>query len=137
MADEESQPSGGGASMHDFIAQLRGVTDRLAGLTGLAQALPSVSGLPSLPGLPKLPPPPGALSAAQLHSVATTVGAQRKSIAAMRTQLEAFDEQLAVLERIIVPLTEWSKTWAELEKRFTDLAPGSGGTGSGRSERTK
>jgi len=33
----------------------------------------------------------------------------------MQAQLRVFDEQLAMLEGIIGPLAEWSKTWAEFE----------------------
>lgn len=33
----------------------------------------------------------------------------------MQAQLGVFDEQLAMLEGIIGPLAEWSKTWAEFE----------------------
>ena len=61
-------------------------------------------------------PLPGALSAAQLDSIARRVAAQRSSIAAMQAQLAAFDEQLAVLEGILGPLTEWGKTWARFER---------------------
>jgi len=33
----------------------------------------------------------------------------------MQAQLRAFDEQLAMLQEILGPLAEWSKTWAEFE----------------------
>jgi len=61
-------------------------------------------------------PLPGALSAAQLGSIARRVAAQRSSIAALHAQLAGFDEQLAVLEGILGPLTEWGKTWARFER---------------------
>ena len=61
------------------------------------------------------PAAPGALSAAQLNLTASSVASQRQSIAAMQAQLRVFDEQLAMLEGIIGPLAEWSKTWAEFE----------------------
>ena len=54
--------------------------------------------------MPALPSPPGALSAAQLRAIAQTVRAQRESIGAMQAQLEAFDQQMAVFERILDPL---------------------------------
>ena len=47
--------------------------------------------------------------------------AQRQSITAMRAQLDAFDQQLAVFERILDPLVEWSGTWARLEEAVGDF----------------
>jgi hypothetical protein len=101
-----------GRSIDEFVHQLRGFTDRARSLAG---AVPSKLSLPSLPS------PPGAMSAAQLRAVAQTVTAQRKSIAAMRAQLDAFDQQMAVFERILEPLVEWSTTWARLEEAVGDF----------------
>ncbi len=98
-------------SVEEFVSQLRGFTDRARGLA--AGAVPF--------SLPRLPSPPGALSAAQLKAIAQTVTAQRQSIAAIRAQLDAFDEQLGVFERILEPLVEWSSTWARLEEAVGDL----------------
>jgi hypothetical protein len=133
MADDEERASGGiPGVMQDFLAQLRGVAERLEGLTGLGSvSLPAMPSMPSLAALRSVPLP-GALSAAQLKAIASSVGAQRRSIQALRSQLEAFDEQLAVLERILDPLAEWSKTWADIEERLTKLRLGSGGEGQGR-----
>ncbi|MBV9093589.1 MAG: hypothetical protein JO132_06895 [Streptosporangiaceae bacterium] len=69
-------------------------------------------------------PLPGALSAAQLAAISSSVAAQRRSIEALKTQLSSFDEQLAVLEQILSPLTEWSRTWAEVEQRLLDMSRG-------------
>lgn len=124
---EEGHGSGGrGAAgpIGDVIAQLRGITDRLTEVTGLARAMPPLPGLEALRRLPPMPPLPGALSAGQLRSISTGVAAQRSSIAALRAQLDAFDAQLEVLEKLIGPLTEWSATWAQLEKRLTELGAG-------------
>jgi len=85
--------------MREFIAQFRGVTEKLELFAGLGDSLPSVPGLPSLPGLPAWPAP-GALSASQVESIAASVSAQRRSIETLATQLAAFDEQLAALEQI-------------------------------------
>jgi hypothetical protein len=99
-----------GRSIEEFVHQLRGFTDRARAVAG------------SVPGrLPSLPSPPGAMSAAQLKAIAQTVHAQRQSIAAIRAQLDAFDEQLGVFERILDPLVEWSGTWARLEEAVGDL----------------
>ena len=114
-ADADRTPPPGsivGRSIDEFVGQLRGFTDRARSLAG------------SVPGkltLPALPSPPGALSAAQIRAIAEVVGAQRQSIAAMSAQLQAFDQQLAVFERILDPLVEWSSTWARLEEAVGDL----------------
>ena len=132
MADDQERASGEvPVLMREFIAQLRGVTERLAGLARLGESLPTLPGMPSLPGLPGLLawPAPGALSAAQLASVAGSVTAQRRSIEALKTQLTAFDEQLVVLEQILEPLVEWSRTWADLEGRLMNMP---GGPGAGK-----
>ena len=76
-------------------------------------------------GLPMLPPP-GALSAAQLSAMTLRGGrAARQHRGPGQAQLRAFDEQLEVLEKILVPLAEWSRTWAEMER--TMMPPGSAG----------
>jgi hypothetical protein len=108
-----------GRSIDEFVQQLRGFSDRARSLAG---------SVPSRLHLPALPSPPGAMSAAQVGAIARTVRAQRESITAIRAQLDAFDQQLAVFERILDPLVEWSSTWAQLEKAVGDFArPGSDG----------
>ena len=113
--DAEREPAASGVvgrSIDEFVSQLRGFSDRARSLAGSA-----TSRLP----LPALPSPPGALSAAQLSAIAQTVRAQRESISAMQAQLEAFDQQMAVFERILDPLVEWSSTWARLEEAVGDF----------------
>jgi hypothetical protein len=119
MADQQERPEPEtatgrlvGRSIDEFVNQLRGFSDRARSIAGV---------VPSKLHLPALPSPPGAMSAAQVGAVAQTVKAQRKSIAAMRAQLDAFDQQLAVFERILDPLVEWSSTWAQLEKAVGDF----------------
>jgi hypothetical protein len=101
-----------GRSIDEFVSQLRGFTDRARSMAGA---------VPGRLHLPALPSPPGAMSAAQVSAIAQTVRAQRESISAIRAQLEAFDQQLAVFERILEPLVEWSSTWAQLEKAVGDF----------------
>ena len=116
----EAGPSGLVArSIDEFVNQLRAFTDRARAIAGA---------VPSKLHLPALPSPPGAMSAAQLKAVAQTVHAQRKSIAAMQAQLEAFDQQMAVFERILDPLVEWSSTWARLEEAVGDFVRRDGAT---------
>jgi hypothetical protein len=64
---------------------------------------------------------PGTLSAAQVTSIPDSVAAQRRSIEALKAQLSAFDEQLAVLEQILGPFAEWSRSWADLEKQLVNM----------------
>ena len=97
-------------SIEEFVSQLRSFTDRARGLAAGA-----------VPSLPSLPSPPGAMSAAQLKAIADAVKAQRASLQAMTAQFRAFDEQLAVFERILEPLVEWSATWARLEEGVASL----------------
>jgi hypothetical protein len=127
MADEEegSPRIAVPGLIQDLVAQLRGVTEGLEGLAGFGGRVPpaALSGLRNLPR-------PGALSAGQLGTIATTVAAQRRSIEALQAQLTAFDEQLAVLEQIIAPLADWSKTWADLEQRLMTLRRGAEPEGS-------
>lgn len=119
MGGEQEQPEAQaataglvGRSVDEFVNQLRGFTDRARSVAG---AVPS-----KLP-FPTLPSPPGAMSAAQLRAIAQAVQAQRQSIAAMQSQLEAFDQQMAVFEWILDPLVEWSSTWARLEEAVGDF----------------
>ncbi len=115
----EAGPSGlVGRSVDEFVNQLRGFSDRARSLAGA---------VPAKLHLPVLPSPPGAMSAAQLKAIAQAVQAQRQSIAAMQGQLEAFDQQMAVFERILDPLVEWSSTWARLEEAVGDLVRRDGG----------
>ncbi len=124
----EQEPAGGRVprSIEDFVTQLRGFTDRARGLAAGA--------VPGGFSLPKLPSPPGAMSAAQLRAIDQAVRGQRKQIQGMVAQLQAFDEQLAVFERLLDPLVEWSGTWARLESAVADLVrppttpPGDGAT---------
>ena len=126
MAGEQEQPEPQtatgklvGRSIDEFVNQLRAFSDRARSIAG---AVPS-----RLP-LPALPSPPGAMSAAQVSAIAQTVRAQRESITAIRAQLDAFDQQLGVFERILEPLVEWSASWAQLEKAVGDFVrPGAEG----------
>ena len=121
MTDDESSASGVvPALVEAFAGQLRAVTEGLQDLAGLGQRVPLAAGVLPLPG---------ALSAAQLTSIADGIAAQRRSIEALKAQLSSFDEQLAALEQILGPLAQWSTTWAELEKRLLNTASGPQGQG--------
>jgi hypothetical protein len=103
------------AMVEAFAGQLRAVTEGLQDLAGLGQRVPL----------------PGALSAAQLTSIADSIAAQRRSIEALKAQLSSFDQQLAALEQILGPLAQWGATWAELEQRLMNMGRGPEGQGPG------
>jgi hypothetical protein len=110
MADDEQSTSGMVSGLTQvFVAQLRAVTEGLENLAGFGERPAAARSALLLPG---------ALSAAQVTSIADSVAAQRRSIEALKAQLSAFDEQLAVLEQILGPLAEWSQTWADLEEQM-------------------
>ena len=50
----------------------------------------------------------------------------------MQAQLEAFDQQMAVFERILDPLVDWSATWARLEEAVGDFVRPNGSDGTTR-----
>ena len=110
MTDQQNTAAGFAGLIQLWTSQLRRITEGLAGMTGLSESVLSQSVQP-LQGLPH----PGALSAAQLNLIASSVASQRQGIAAMQAQLRVLDEQLAMLEEILGPLAGWSKAWAEFE----------------------
>ncbi len=116
MTEDEQNTSGLVSRLvQEYIGQFREITEGLARSRG---------GLPSVPGGFSLPgglPLPGGLSAAQMTSIADSITAQRRSIAALKAQVSAYDEQLATLEQLLGPLTEWSRTWADLEQRLLNM----------------
>ena len=110
MTDPQNTAAGFARLIQLWTIQLRRITGGLTGMAGLSEPVLAQS-VQSLQGLPH----PGALSAAQLNLIASSVASQRQSIAAMQAQLRVLDEQLAMLEKILGPLAEWSKTWAQFE----------------------
>jgi hypothetical protein len=110
MTDPQNTAAGFARLIQLWTIQLRRITGGLTGMAGLSEPVLTQS-VQSLQGLPH----PGALSAAQLNLITSSVASQRQSIAAMQAQLRVLDEQLAMLEGILGPLAEWSKTWAQFE----------------------
>jgi hypothetical protein len=122
MADEQHSAAGIVPGLvQEFIAQFRRITEGLEGVAGLRERLPIVPGAFPLPGT---------LSAAELATIADGIAAQRRSIEAMKAQLSSFDQQLAVLEQLLGPLTQWSSKWAEAEEWL--LKGGHGPAAKGR-----
>ena len=118
MTDEQNTSAGFAGLIQLWTSQLRRISEGLAGAAGLSESVLSQP-LRLLQGLPH----PGALSAAELNVVTSSVAAQRQSIAAMQAQLRVFDEQLAMLDGILGPLAEWSKAWAEFEGLVINKRP--------------
>ncbi len=115
MADDEQSTSGVVPGLvQQFIDQLRGTTERLEDLGRFGGRLPSAPGPLALPG---------GFSAEQMTLIADSIAAQRRSIETLKAQLSSFDEQLAVMEQILGPLAEWSRTWADLEQRLLNMDP--------------
>ena len=110
MADDEQDTSDSVPAMiQEFIGQLRAAAGGAGGPHPTAQASPGALTRP------------GALSAAQMASITESIAAQRRSIEALKTQLSSFDEQLALLENMLGPLAQWSRTWADLEQRLLTM----------------
>ena len=124
MTDQHNTSAGFAGLIELWTSQLRRITEGLAGMAGQGGPVRSQS-VPSLRGLPH----PGAMSAAQLNLIASSVASQRQSIAAMQAQLRVFDDQLAMLESILGPLAEWSNTWAEFEGLVMNVRPDPGPDG--------
>jgi hypothetical protein len=112
MTDQQNTSAGFADLIQLWTSQLHKITEGVASVAGLSESVLSQP-VRLLQGLPH----PGALSAAQLNVIASSVASERQSIAAMQAQLRVFDDQLAMLERILGPLAEWSKAWAEFEGR--------------------
>lgn len=114
MADEADPGSVNPIS--GVVSGLRGVAENVVRAAG------AVNPLGEMPALPEVATHPGAMSAAQLGAIRSALQAQRDAVGAMQSQLTAFDEQLQVLQRLLVPLAEWSATWARLEERVVPRA---------------
>jgi len=108
---EAPEPAGGQNPLWNLVTGLRGIAENVVRTAG------EVNPLGELPAPPEVATHPGAMSAAQLGAIRSTIQAQRDAIGAMQSQLVAFDQQLQVLQRLLVPMAEWSETWARLESR--------------------
>jgi hypothetical protein len=109
MSDE--QPGSGPPRPADLMGQLQQI------LTQLATMPIRMSGeMRNLVGDMPTMSRPGALSSSQMSGLSSAIRAQRKTIEALQAQLVAFDEQLAVLELLIEPLTRLADSWASLER---------------------
>ena len=98
---------------YDLLSQLRTTLERMSQIPGMGMAQTA-----QMFGVPPVPMP-GGLAAGQVAAIVGAIRAQRASIATMRTSLDAFEQQLIVLEQLMEPLESMTKTWAQTEKRIT------------------
>lgn len=133
MSDREAGATGSGGparSPADLAQQLRDAADWL--MSGWAAAGRAVTGASARPGVPPtLPTLPAASSAQQVEAVLDDIAAHRARVQALRTQLDAFDQQLGVLEASVRPVLEWTRAWAHVERAVSEFwgfgAPAAGG----------
>jgi hypothetical protein len=125
MSEASGPASGDEGYLSSVVSGLRGAAENVVRAAG------AVNPLGELPALPDVATHPGAMSAAQLGAIRTALQAQRDAVAAMQSQLVAFDQQLQVLQRLLVPMAEWSETWARLEARVVPGSSSDTGTGTG------
>jgi hypothetical protein len=97
----------------DLLTQLRTTLERLGAAAGQMPGMtPQMFGMPTVPM-------PGGLAAGQVAAIVGAIRAQRSSIATMRTSLDAFEQQLIVLEQLMEPLEAMTTSWAQAERRIT------------------
>ena len=120
--DDRPGPRPGDAAdaFRDLVTQLGEFAARIASTgaeavraTGQSGAGQPRAGLNDV--LAQLPMP-----VAQLESVVREIRSRREQTQAVRAQLAAFDEQLAALEATLVPVLEWTRTWARLQRTLVD-----------------
>lgn len=114
----------------DLAGQLRAAADQImAGWTKAAgSAVSGTAPTPGLPTVPGLPTMPATMSVRQMEALLEDLAARRAQVQALKTQLEAFDDQLGSLEANLRPLLEWTRTWANVEGSIADFwRPLSGG----------
>jgi hypothetical protein len=124
-----TEPEGGPPnpwSPTEFAAQLRAVADRM--MTGWTAAAGSMAAgpatppsMPTMPTMPKMPKMPATMTADQIQALVDDLAARRAQVQALKTQLEAFDDQLGTLEASVRPFLEWTRTWADFEKTVSEF----------------
>jgi hypothetical protein len=95
---------GGGAAdgPAELARQLRAAADQI--MTAAAPVIPAM---------------PAARSTRQVQAVLEDLAARRAQVQALRSRLEAFDEQLGALEASLRPVLDWTRTWADVENALT------------------
>jgi len=97
----------------DLLAQFRETMEKLGAVAG---QMPGMTA--QMLGMPTVPMP-GGLAAGQVAAIVGAIRAQRSSMATMRASLDAYEQQLKVLEDLMEPLEKMTKNWAQAEKSIT------------------
>jgi hypothetical protein len=98
----------------DLLAQLRVTLERLGVAAGqmpgmAAKTTAQMFGMPTVPL-------PGGLAAGQVAAIVGAIRTQRSTVETMRTSLDAYEQQLIVLEQLLEPLEAMTKSWAQAER---------------------
>ncbi len=102
----------------DLLTQLRVTLERLGALAGQMPGIGMARTTAQSLGLP-VPPMPGGLAAGQVAAIVGAIRAQRSSVTTMRTSLDAYEQQLVVLEQLLEPLETMTNSWAQAERGIT------------------
>ena len=105
--DEQPKPP------QDLLNQLWSTMERLGAAAGQVPGMTAAAmGMPTVPM-------PGGLAAGQIAAITGAIRAQRSGIATMRANLDAYEQQLVVMEQLLEPLEAMTRSWAQAEKKIT------------------
>jgi hypothetical protein len=108
-SDDQDRPN----PPQDLLNQLWSTMERLGAAAGQMPGMAAQAmGMPTVPM-------PGGLAAGQVAAIVSAIRAQRSSIATMRANLDAYEQQLVVMEQLLEPLEKMTRSWAQAEKRIT------------------
>lgn len=112
MASDD-QPS----TPQELLAQLRATFERMGIAAGqmpgmAAKTTAQMFGMPTVPL-------PGGLAAGQVAAIVGAIRTQRSTVETMRTSLDAYEQQLIVLEQLLEPLEAMTQSWAQAERGIT------------------
>jgi len=120
---EDAKRKDAAARTSDLLAPVRELTDRVRrlseaslGAIGSALPAPATELLGSMQTLIAQVPTP----IAQLELVVSEIHDRREQVRVLRAGLAAFEEQLDILERSLLPVLEWSKQWLGVQEVMLD-----------------
>ena len=94
--DEQPNPS------QDMLKQLWSTMERFGMAAGKMPA--QMLGMPTVPM-------PGGLAESQVAAIVGAIRAQRSGITNMRANLDAYEQQLVVMEQLLEPLEAMTRSW--------------------------